>query len=85
MPRKKVGADDCRYGKIDCFAFGLYGKCKACVDTNFREGYCPFYKTSFQRRNEHVAAVRHLEEIGRDDLVEKYNNCKKEYRTWREI
>jgi len=55
------------------------------VETTFKAGTCPFYKSAIQRRREHVEAVKHLEESGRKDLIDKYNNCKKEYRTWREI
>ena len=81
---KKKSADKCYESKPDCFALGAYNKCKACVDTGFI-GDCPFYKTAEQRRSEHVQSVKHLEAIGRHDLVVKYGQEDNQPRVWCEI
>ena len=54
------------------------------IDTGFI-GDCPFYKTAEQRRSEHVQSVKHLEAIGRHDLVVKYGQEDNQPRVWGEI
>ena len=63
--------EKCRQNRIDCFAYGVRGQCRACSETKFKHG-CPFYKTAFQRKLGHHAAIQRLTEIGRTDLIEKY-------------
>ena len=63
----------CQEKKMDCFAFGPYGRCKALTDTSF-DHECPFYKTSIQVRKEHNANLDRLERLGRFDLLDKYTN-----------
>lgn len=79
-------ADICREGKIDCFAFGMYGRCAACESTRFKgHDSCPFYKTRETRQIEHMNNVHHLEAIGRFDLIEKYGTEGEQTRVWSEI
>ena len=80
-PRK---IDKCYEGKPDCFALSAYGKCKACIETDFVCD-CPFYKTAEERRAGHIKAVKHLEEIGRQDLIEKYGHEGDQPRVWGDI
>lgn len=63
----------CQQKKLDCFAYGPYGKCDALGDTTFANG-CPFYKTKIQVRKEHNDSLERLERIGRFDLLDKYTN-----------
>ena len=55
--KRKKKIDKCQDGHFDCFAFGLYGKCKACIETDFA-GDCPFYKTAIQRKQEQPTMVQ---------------------------
>lgn len=75
----------CPETNTDCFAYGAYGKCTACVDTNFN-GKCPFYKTKEARKEQHEAAVRKLMFMGKHDLLSKYGRegCD-EPSVWNEI
>lgn len=82
---KRKKTDKCQFGKFDCFAFGIYGKCKACIETDFPGDHCPFYKTSLQRKQEHADSVQRLEELGRYDLIGKYGEEKEQPRIWGEI
>ncbi len=81
---KTVHSDKCSNRTPDCFAFGVYGKCKACSDTNFKHG-CPFYKTNEQRQKEHEQSIRKLENIGRYDLIGKFGESENQPRVWGEI
>ena len=84
MGKRKKKIDKCQDGHFDCFAFGLYGKCKACIETDFA-GDCPFYKTAIQRKQEHMESVERLESMGRYDLIGKYGEFGEQARVWGEI
>ena len=75
----------CKHGKIDCFAFGNYGKCKALSDTDFKGKPCPFYKTEKERFEGHVASVQRLEDIDRCDLIITYGEADKQREVWSEL
>lgn len=75
--------EHCR--KVDCFAFGFYGKCMALSRTNFADGECPFYKTKEERLKGHLESIKTLEDKGRYDLIEKYGHEGDQTRVWREI
>lgn len=81
---KTKKSDKCPYNRTDCFAFGIYGKCKACIETDFKHG-CPFYKTAAERRKGHEQSVNRLECMGRYDLIGKYGEEDKQPRVWGEI
>lgn len=69
--RGKGHSQVCQQDKVDCFAFGIYGKCKACRETVFDKP-CPFYKTYAQVRTEREATMTRLQGLKRYDLIEKY-------------
>lgn len=77
--------DRCPYGKIDCFAFGYFGRCTACSNTEFTSNECPFYKTRITRYKEHEDGIERLRKIGRPDLIVKYGQKDIQPRIWREI
>ena len=83
MKRKKK-TDRCQEGKTDCFAYGVYEKCRACIQTDFK-GECPFYKTALLRKQEHMRSIQRLESMGRYDLIEQYGEQKYQPRIWGEI
>ena len=49
------------------------GICIALEDTDFKGYGCPFYKSAEQQAEESADIIRHLMDIGRFDLVEKYH------------
>lgn len=81
----KHNSDKCPFRKPDCFAFGIYGRCNACTNTDFNSTECPFYKTATQRYREHHSAVSKLESENRFDLIAKYGEMNEQPRIWREI
>lgn len=62
----------CSMDRTDCFARNGRGGCIALTCTDFKEGKCPFYKTSAQEIQDRAAAVERLERLGRRNLIEKY-------------
>ena len=60
---------------IDCFA-NKDGYCIALKLENFSDVSCPFYKTKQEAEEARLKSVRHLVEIGREDLIEKYGGQK---------
>lgn len=84
MPKKKPSRI-CQGRHEDCFAFGIGGKCRVCIETNFHGKECPFYKTAYQRKHEHLDSVRRLMEMGRDDLLEKYGGGEEQEKLWETI
>lgn len=81
MPKRKPSRI-CPGQHEDCFAFGLGGKCRVCIDTNFKGRTCPFYKTAYQRKQEHLNAVKKLMDTGREDLTEKYGGGEEQEKLW---
>lgn len=77
--------DRCIYSREDCFAYGLYGRCYACDDTDFSGNTCPFYKTREERYKEHQATVTRLKDANRHDLIKKYGEEDRQKYVWREI
>lgn len=67
--------DYCQQGKVDCFSFGNYGKCRGLIDTLF-EGECPFYKPQKVCKEERISSLVKLEAKGRYDLIQKYGLTK---------
>ena len=67
-------------GKYDCFG----NKCGvACTVLNSgypKDDMCPFYKTQEQYKKDQDVAHDRLEELGRYDLINTYENNKK--RRW---
>lgn len=75
--------DICQQGKIDCFAFGEYGKCTALRDTMF-SGECPFYMTREQRKAAHEQSVERLKKT-RPELIIKFGHTEQQPKIWGEI
>ena len=65
----------CQQRKVDCFAFGNFGKCKALIDTLY-EHECPFYKPQKVYKEERISSLVKLEAKGRFDLIQKYELTK---------
>ena len=65
-------SDKCVWRHPDCFAHGLYQHCNVLSDTTFKHRDCPFYKTVEQCDQERIQALQRLYDIGRPDLVVKY-------------
>lgn len=61
--------------EIECFAcedtFSGW-KCNI-LEAKTKHEDCPFFKTVAQARKDREEAVQHLRDIGRYDLIEKYN------------
>ena len=60
---------------IDCFA-NKEGYCIALKLENFSDVACPFYKTTQEVTEARLKSFKHLVEIGREDLIEKYGGRK---------
>ena len=80
-----MSMDKCPFGRIDCFGFGIYGRCIALSNTDFECDQCPFYKTKLERYLGHQNAITRLHEIGRKDLIVKYGQKDIQPRIWKEI
>ena len=71
MPKKLI--KNCVWRHSDCFAYGVHGSCICLETTEFPwERDCPFYKSYEKNEQDRARAVRRLESIGRQDLIEKY-------------
>ena len=62
----------CILEQKDCAAC-YNGMCMALEDADFKGYGCPFYKSAVQQAEESADIIRHLMDIGRFDLVEKYH------------
>lgn len=74
--------DKCSVGKVDCVSFGVYGKCRACIETDFSTGECPFYKTERENREQNVRSLERLQSLNRYDLISKYGELNEARREW---
>lgn len=62
----------CREKKTDCF--GNNGSNRCMVVCKKVEGKCPFYQTKEQVEAGRQKAHRRLVDLGRDDLIEKFEH-----------
>lgn len=67
LKNKKPTCHEC-----DCFANSEGWKCDI-LEARTKHQECPFFKTVAQARKDREEAVQHLRNIGRYDLIEKYN------------
>jgi len=76
--RKKKVEDEIRRCRRSTCACNSEGYCIALSNATFDGKPCPFYKTHEQARNDKGAALLHLVEAGRLDLIEKNYGGKKD-------
>jgi len=73
-----MNANRCIHYHADCFqAMGVH--CKL-LSSQVEASDCPFYKTQEQAEKDRLAAHQRLKDIGRFDLIEKYEyNAKRNW------
>ena len=79
-PKEPRQNEFCQQHKLDCFAYGRYGKCNALCNTDF-PGECTFYKYHKEQKALHQKSIVRLKEIQRFDLIDKYSDTD----AWKEI
>ena len=71
MANKKKELEPCVMDMRNCAAYDL-GLCRALSDINYEKNCCPFYRPRAKQERAADAALEHLVQQGRTDLIKKY-------------
>ena len=71
MANKKQELESCVMERKDCSACKA-GMCLALANINYEANCCPFYKPEEEQNAAADAALEHLVQQGRTDLIKKY-------------